>query len=95
MFLLRCGLYARANIDKFSKNGDNHAYETRNRESLRVPLHKSVSYEKSPEYLCLSVYNRIPSHIKNSNSYSNFKRCLRDYLADKCYYSIEEFLFDC
>ena len=47
-----------------------------------------------PYAMSIKIYNTLPEHIRNINKNNTFKRTLKKYLIEKCYYSLQEFYSD-
>lgn len=65
---------------------------------LLIPHHNTVAFEKSPHYGVIKIVNALPREFKdalNVTKVSNrTKRLIKDYLIDKAYYSIEQYLLE-
>ena len=46
-----------------------------------------------PDYARAKLYNKLPDDLKNL-AFTRFKKSLRVFLIDKCYYSINQYLYD-
>lgn len=68
VFIYKCAMFVYDNSKTFVKNGSFHDYSTRGRDNLSVPTHSSATFETSPKYCCLSVYNKLPLKIKQSTN---------------------------
>lgn len=91
IYILELLLQVKSNIQDFRTNDFHHNYFTRNRNDLMIPPHNSVFYEKSPLYMGILFYNRIPQHIR-SLPLNRFKSLVKKMLTDNCFYSVEEYL---
>jgi len=78
-------------ISDFSKE---HNYNTRSRNRLDIPKHKTAQLEKSPFYLIAKLFNHLPIRFVNMNSKNILKANLKQFLIAKEYYSLEEFFND-
>ena len=68
-----------------------HQYNTRTR-NVTYPIHRLTLSEKSPHYMCLKLYNKLPDNIKTIQSLEVFKRELKKLLINLEPYSVDEFL---
>lgn len=76
----------------FNLLGDTHDYNTRNgKRLLMVPKHRTCLYERSPYYMAVKLFNKLPEYIKVLKSLKKFKQHLKDYLLEKCFYSLTDF----
>lgn len=92
IFILKCGCFVQRNIQKFCKLGDTHSYKTRHNNTLTVPLHATNFYKQSPNYNFITLYNKLPSYLKTEKNLNKFKTATKNYLIEKCYYNVQEFL---
>lgn len=70
---------------------DVHTYSTRQNSNFALPRPKREMYKKSPMYAGMSLYNLLPSNIKDSRTPSLFRTKIKSLLAENAFYSIEEF----
>jgi hypothetical protein len=70
-----------------------HNYNTRNKNRLDLPCHKTTQFEKSPFYLIAKIYN-LPVKFVNISEKNKLKLSLKTYLINKEYYSLEEYFND-
>lgn len=91
IYIYKAVCYARNNLHLFETNQDNHNYKTRNAAKFRIPRHNTSTFERSPLYLCVQLYNKVPDKIKALTT-SKFKNQLKLLLTESCFYSIKEFL---
>ncbi|KAK3103380.1 hypothetical protein FSP39_018833 [Pinctada imbricata] len=70
--------------DLFSKNS-NSLYTLRSvtGNDLQVPRHKTESFKRSLQYSGVSLWNELPSNIKEASSLFSFKNCLYKFLFGK------------
>lgn len=92
VYIYKCAIYAYEHKSEFSITGQRHDYETRHGYNLLVPRHRTAAYEKSPHYACISVYNRLPSEVKNCATKYGFKRNLKKFLLEECFYDVKDYL---
>lgn len=92
IYILNIIKYVKRNIHDFKLNSDNHSYNTRYGETLSITYHKTATYEKSPQYKGIQLYNKLPIEIKDVKCQKKFNTCLKLFLSSKCFYSIEEYM---
>lgn len=92
IFILKCVCFVHKNIRCFSRLGDTHSYKTRYNNDLTVPLHTTNFYKQSPNYNFITLFNKLPSHLKNVTHFNKFKNASKNYLLEKSFYSLQEFL---
>jgi hypothetical protein len=81
------------NPNSFESHFFKHNYNTRNHESFQYPSHSLAKFEKSPLYMGMKIYNKIPSHLKTLST-PKLISTLNDILVQKTYYNIDEFFKD-
>lgn len=99
LFTLPC-LYI-FEVLKFVHNNQNnfglfmqeHSYNTRNKHLFKYPVHKLKLFERSPSYMGIKLYNKIPLSLKQLPE-SKFINTIKDFLLSKAYYSVDEWLCD-
>ena len=92
IYILKCVCFVHKNIHSFNRLGDTHSYKTRYNNDLTVPLHTTDFYKRSPKYNLITLYNKLPSHLKNVKHFNKFKSATKKYLLEKSFYSLQEFL---
>ena len=85
-------MLVRKNGAELPKLGDNHAYSTRHRNQFRFPEHRTVRFEAKPNYAGVRLHDKLPGHIKEIAGRNKFKAALKQYLLERCCYSLNEFL---
>jgi len=73
---------------------DFHNYNTRQRSLFRTENHRLKLHETLPFQAGVKLINRLPDNIKNVHNLRLFKIKLKQYLLNKSYYSVEEFMED-
>lgn len=94
LFIYETILFVYNNRNIFVQNSNYHMYPTRSANSLSVPVHKSTMYSKGPYYQCLAMYNRLPSEFRSIMNRHIFKAKLKNFLIEKCCYSLVDFSFN-
>lgn len=79
-------------LQKFTRNEQIHNHYTRRRSNLHLSGHKSSLFEKSFSYNSRLLYNKLPGSIKHLNADVKFKKELKKFLMDGCFYSVQEYL---
>lgn len=62
--------------------------------TLIQPFSKLKLVTSGPHSMVIKIYNHIPNNIKNIDSITHFNNQLKQFLINKTYYSIQEFLED-
>ncbi|KAG8242902.1 hypothetical protein J6590_056469 [Homalodisca vitripennis] len=76
----------------YNRLGEIHSYGTRNVTDFVLQPHQLTMTTKKPSYAGAKFYNLLPRHLKSITRESALKRNLSAWLADRTFYSIEEFL---
>jgi hypothetical protein len=92
LFIFKILVNLKSNFHEYLNKQFVHHYPTRFKDNLQYPRHRLCLYEKSPYYMSLRLYNKLPNRLKNIDSVSKFKTELRFYLLEKTFYSVSEFL---
>ena len=69
-----------------------HSHDTRTKSDLFITSHNTKLFEQSTAYNGVLVYNKLPSEIKSVKSIIKFKKVLRNFLLEKSFHSVEEFM---
>ena len=77
--------------DTLPKNSDTHQHNTRNRANLHMTATKLKITDKAPVHAGKMLFNYLPNDIKSVTNLNMFKRKLRNYLVEKCLYSVDSF----
>ena len=81
------------NQEKFTSNAEVHNINTRNILKLHKPIRNLTLYQKGPNYMRIRIFNRLPDCIARVvENKRSFISTLKEYLVNKSYYSMEEYL---
>lgn len=94
LYVYELVLYVKSNPTLFRRSEDLHSYNTRNKNLLLYPTHKTALYESSPFYKGMTLYNKTLKMINIKGTENLFKAKLKEFLLQKAYYSVKEFLDD-
>lgn len=92
LYILETIVYVKKNINNFVSFQDVHNYETRMNKNLVIPRHCLSTYERSPYYMGIKLFNKLPLQIRNLDNLNIFKRKLRSLLVELVPYSINEYM---
>nr|CAH7731372.1 unnamed protein product [Callosobruchus chinensis] len=70
--------------------GMHHPYETRNIDYV-YPIHRLTLTEKNVYYSCITIYNKLPPHIKKITTLQLFKKTLFKFLLNVEPYTLNEY----
>lgn len=89
LYILECSIFVKCNIHLFE-------FKTRARrtDKLCTVMSKTHLYKQSIFVKAPVIYNKLPATIRATVEVDLFKRRLHNFLIDKCYYTINDFLID-
>lgn len=91
LYIFEICIYVFMNRNNFILNKDCHNVNTRQKNKLHEPCARLNMTSKSPRFIGPKIFNRLPDEIKCSKTVHLFKKRLKLFLLDKCYYSVSEF----
>lgn len=95
IYILEAVTYVHKYIDKYQRCGDVNVYRTRISKKLYVPQFRLTQTKKGPDITFIKMYNCLPQEFKNIVSVIKFKKKVRQFLAEKCFYSHIEYFEYC
>nr|CAH7755975.1 unnamed protein product [Callosobruchus chinensis] len=84
------GLGIAAEVEYFATQITDHPYETRNIDYV-YPKHRLTLTEKNVYYSCITIYNKLPPHIKKISTLQLFKKTLFKFLLNVEPYTLNEY----
>ncbi|XP_063544327.1 uncharacterized protein LOC134752589 [Cydia strobilella] len=94
LYLYQVAMFTYGHIDEFKRRGTNPRYSLRSNKyeyRLSTISHKLAKTERSVYYLGPSVYNRLPSTVRNAASAQSFKSRLKSWLEENNFYNYQDF----
>lgn len=91
IYIMKLLLHIKKNVNNYKKHSNVHSHNTRHSEDLCLPKFRKSYYKKSPEYMGIYLYNKLPARLKSVQSPKQFKCQLKACLLENCFYSLEEF----
>jgi hypothetical protein len=92
MYIYEILLQFRMSLNNHKTNSMIHLHDTRQKSDMFITGHNTKLFEKSTTYSVFHIYNKLAKEIKNTDTLTKFKKNLIDFLIEKCFYSVEEFL---
>lgn len=94
MYIFEICKLVKKNLHEYSQAKDfyNHPRNLRNKNRLNRPFTKLHLVSSGTYHMSIKIYNKIPSEIKNISAETLFLKKLKEWLIDKCFYTIEEYL---
>lgn len=93
VFILECLLYIKMREFQYITHKDIHGYSTRNNGKILPNFSRLTKTRVGCSYHGIKLFNVLPEQIKNLN-FNSFKHKLKQYLKNKAFYSLEEFLLN-
>ena len=90
LYIFECIMFLFKNRNIFS-SASVHTYNTRNY-NIMYPQHRLAITEKSPYYMCVKLFNKLPLDMKSITNVKTLKRKLKQVLINIEPYSINDFL---
>jgi hypothetical protein len=89
LYILEISKIVRKSLNQFKTRGPNQRYAG----NLLINIHKIKKSEQCYWFVGPKIYNRLPRNVKEAKmSESAFVNQLKDFLTEKAYYSLDEFL---
>ena len=79
-------------LHTFKTNFMFHSYNTQNTSELFIKSHNTKLFEQTFAYSGVHIYNKLSSEIKGIKSTTLFKKTLTEFLLERTFYSVEEFM---
>lgn len=98
LFILEMCIYVYNNKKMFIPIENLHQYNTRQVGELLISFCRLKVSSNAPNYLGPKLFNKLPHHIKEATNINIFKRRLKNFLLERCFYSLNEFFefpFNC
>jgi hypothetical protein len=89
IYILEIGMFVRKHMYLFE-----FVKSTRRQNKLVIPESKLNMFKQGPYYRSIKIYNNIPDYIKTEVKDTIFCTKLKNYLMEKAYYSVQEFMAD-
>jgi hypothetical protein len=83
--------YIKANLNSFTTNSKIHSHNTRKKDDLFLVQCNTSLYKNNFNNMGHRMLNHLPQYIKEIPVLEKFKKTLKTYLLDHCFYSIDEF----
>lgn len=88
LYIYETALFVKTNWQLFKKMNSKREVK------LSAPLRSTAFYDKSILGMAPRLYNKLPKSIRDANQLHSYKALLRNFLVEKAYYSVQEFLDD-
>ena len=79
-------------LNRFKTNSLIYSYNIRNKYDVFVTGHNTKLFKQSFTNNGVLIFNKLSSEITNTELVMNFKKILFNFLIEKSFYSVEEFM---
>ena len=94
LYILKTLMMVKSNLQTFNEGNYEHSYNTRHKNNFQYPIHRLQLVEKSPMYMGKRLFNKLPLEYKLLINTNSFKSSLTNFLIEKNYYNVKDFLTD-
>lgn len=94
IFIYEVSVYIFKNRNKYIQNKCVHNFNTRQKEQYHIPFARCNVVSNSADIVGLKIMNKLPQDVKAVDSFNLFKNRLRQFLLQKCFYTLEEYFQD-
>jgi hypothetical protein len=92
LYILEVTCFIRKYCQSFELNANVHNHNTRRKMDIRIKSYTTNMYKNSVINMGTKIYNKLPDHMKETDSYKPFKETLKSFLLLHTFYSVEELL---
>ena len=92
LYILEMTCFLKRYCQSLELNATVHKHNTRRKMDIHIKSHRTNLYENSVINMGSLIYNKLPNHLKEIDSFKDFKRKLKLFLLSHTFYSVEEFL---
>jgi hypothetical protein len=92
LYILEVTCFIKRYCQSLELNANVHDYNTRRKMDIRTQSFRTNLYKNSAINMGTKIYNKLPDHMKEIDSYKVFKKKLKSFLLLRTFYSVEEFL---
>lgn len=91
LYIFECLMFIHRNANLFELKSTNSQYTTRS-DHFIYPMHHLQLFQKSPHYMCIKLYNKLPNRFKHMQGQNLFKAEIRKMLIELEPYCINDYL---
>lgn len=85
-------LFLKQNTHLFNRFLPVSQYSIRNKNNFNIPNHKTSFFKNQSSYNTIILFNALPNHLKSIIHDTTFKRKLKEFLVNKAYYSVNDYI---
>jgi len=92
LYILEVTCFLKRYCQSLELNVNVHNHNTRRKMDIHIKSHRTNLYKNSVINMGSIIYNKLPDHLKEIDSFKVFKKKLKLFLLLHTFYSVEEFL---
>ena len=92
LYILEVVSYLKRHHQPIELNSNIHAYNTRRKMDIHIKSYRAGLYKRSVMNMGSNLYNKLPVHIKERESYKSCRKKPKSFLLRHTLYSVEELL---
>ncbi|PNF22171.1 hypothetical protein B7P43_G05759 [Cryptotermes secundus] len=92
LYIYETLVYTKSNLKTLATNSEIHSYNTRGKDDLYIVSCNTSLCKDNFINTGLRMYNHLPYYIKEIPALYRFKKALKNFLFDHCFYSVDECL---
>ena len=92
IYILEAVFFVHKNLHLFQTAPSTHRYSLRRNDNIKIPPHRTSFYEQHLGYNGVRLYNSLPEYFKSFRKLDVFRRKVKSYLLEKCYYKVSDFI---
>ena len=92
LYILEVTCFLKRYCQSLELNVNVHNHNTRRKMDIHIKSHRTNLYKNSVINMGSKIYNKLPDHLKEIDSFKVFKKKLKVFLLLHTFYSVEEFL---
>ncbi|PNF39304.1 hypothetical protein B7P43_G16557 [Cryptotermes secundus] len=91
LYIYEILVYMKSNLNVFITNSAVHSHNTRKKDNLFIVPCRTSLCKNNFNNIGLRLLNHLPQYIKDIPALYKFKKTLKTFLLEHCFYSIDEF----
>jgi hypothetical protein len=92
LYIYEVLVYIKTNLNAYSINSEIHSHNTKRKDNLYIVPCNTSLYKNNFNNIGCRMFNQLPQHIKEIPVLYKFKRTLKTFLLEHCFYRVEDFL---
>ena len=93
VYIYECVSFVKRHYTELFYKEPKNPYDTRNKgKFISLPKTRLKLVDKGPYCKCITIFNNLPEHIKILSDVLVFRREVKKFLLQHCFYSVQEYL---